>query len=414
MKNKILKSLALVGLALSITACDNKTNNKVEKDIEYTLNVYDLDNHILVKGKLKDKDNTSLYQSLVNNNIKLQASDSNYGHYVESICDSIIDPNYALMVYENGKLSDVGVDDVKVNDGDEITIKNECWNTKLDETDKLVDRIIYHYSRDALDNLIYKDTTYKGSNYWSYMMVNIAKDNSYNFYPFNAKDYVKSDLINSLVIDDNMDIADWGKYYYTAKAVDANLDTFKTKYQEFINNIQTDYSANYAEYSLPFAIVMAKTLNITSANLEELVNTTYRPSTFYGTDALMWQLTALAAFDKVDKSELNNITIAVEKSDIYDENYNVIGQQKNAISTALKLLPFAALGENVRAKKNTDNKDLIELLIEEFYDEGNGFIKIYGDQENADPDNININQIYASLMAYKISRDKNKKVNLFA
>ena len=408
MKNKILKGLALAGLVLSLGACD-KTD-----EIKYSLKVYDLDNELLVDEKIKEKNDTSLYESLSKNeSLNLKASDGSYGHYIESIKYSIIDPNYALMVYENNTLSNVGVDEIKVNNGDEIVIKNECWNTKLDETDLLVDKIMYKYAKYTLHYFTGKDETYKNSNYWNYMLINIANDNSYDSHLFNAKDYTRSNLKDALVID-NMDIADWGKYYHMAKALGVSLDTFKPKYAEFINSVQTDYSANYAEYSLPFGITMAKTLNITSANLEELVNTTYRCSTFYGTDALMWQLTSLAAFDKIDKAELDNIAISIEKSDIYDSNYSVIGQQTNAISTALKLLPFAALGENPRTKKNDDNKDLVELLIEEFYDTETGYFKIYGDDETSDSANININQIYASLMAYKISRDKNKKVNLFA
>ena len=411
MKNKILKGIAFAGLVLSLGAC-NKTNDDT---IKYTLKVYDLDNEVLLDEKIEEKNDTSLYESLVKNtSFNVKASDSSFGHYIESISNSIIDPNYALMIYENNQLSNAGVDYIKLNDGDEITIKNECWSNQLDETDILVDKIMYKYSKYALHYFTGRDETYKNSNYWNYMLINIACDNSYDSHIFNAKDYTRSNLKDALVIDDNMDIADWGKYYHMAKALGVSLDTFKTKYTEFINNVQTDYSANYAEYSLPFGITMAKTLNITSANLEELVNTTYRCSTDWGTDSLMWQLTALAAFDKIDKDELDNITISIEKSDIYDSNFTVVGQHTNAISTALKLLPFAALGENPRAKKNADNKDLVELLIEDFYDAKTGYLKIYGDDEESDIDNININQIYASLMAYKISRDLDKKVNLFA
>ena len=415
MKNKILKGLALAGLVLSLGAC-NKTNDDT---IEYTLKVYDLDNKLLVEDKIKEKNDTTLYDSLIKNTaIDVKISDSSFGHYIDAINNSISDPNYSLMIYENNTLSNSGVDYLKLNAGDEIVIKNECWNTiksgygTFDDTDVLVDKIIYQYSRNALHSFISKDETYNSSNYWNYMLINIANDNLYDSNIFNAKDYASKALKDSLVIDDNMTIDRWGKYYYTAKALGVSLDTFKPKYAEFINGIQTDYSA--AEYSLPFGITMAKTLNITSANLEELVNTTYRCSTDWGIDALMWQLTALSAFDKVTKEDLNTISISLEKSAIYDINYNVIGEHTNAISTALKLLPFAALGENPRTKKNSSNKDLVELLIEEFYDSKTGYFKLYGDDEKASDDNIFINQIYVSLMAYKITRDLNKKVNIFA
>lgn len=419
MKNKILKGLVLAGLVLSLGAC-NKTNDDT---IEYTLKVYDLDNKLLAEDKIKEKNDTTLYESLIKNTaIDVKISDSSFGHYIDAINNSISDPNYSLMIYENNTLSSVGVDYLKLNAGDEIVIKNECWNDKLDETDVLVDKVIYNYAKNLLQGFVKEDSTYKNSTFWNYILVDIAKKNGYDSNIFKLD--VKPQLKDSLVVEEEMDIADWGKLYFKAKAFENDIDSFKTKYSDFmtkytnfIENIQTDYSANYAEYSLPFSIAMAKTLNVTSANLEELVNTTYRPSTFYGTDALMWQLTALAAFDKVSKEDLNDITIAVEKSDVYDENWNVVGQQTNSISTALKLLPFAALGENVRAKEDANGKDLIELLFEEFYDANTGYLKINGDASFIVEDyikSVNIAQIYVSLMAYKITRDLNKKVNIFA
>ncbi len=417
MKNKILKGLALASLLLSLAAC-NKTNDDT---IEYTLKVYDLDNKLLVEDKIKEKNDTTLYESLIKNTaIDVKISDSSFGHYIDAINNSISDPNYSLMIYENNKLSDSGVDYLKLNAGDEIVIKNECWNDKLDETDVLVDKVIYNYAKKLLQGFVQEDSTYKDSDYWNYILVDIAKKNGYDSNIFKLD--VKPQLKDSLVVEEEMKIADWGKLYFKAKAFENDIDSFKTKYSDFmtkytnfIENIQTDYSA--AEYSLPFSIAMAKTLNVTSANLEELVNTTYRCSTDWGTDALMWQLTALAAFDKVSKEDLNDITIAVEKSDVYDENWNVVGQQTNSISTALKLLPFAALGENVRAKEDANGKDLIELLFEEFYDQASGYLKINGDTSFIVEDyikSVNIAQIYVSLMAYKITRDLNKKVNIFA
>ena len=421
MKNKILKGLALTGLLLSLAACDKKEEPKKEEKITYTLKVYDLDGEELVNKQIEETNNTSLYNSL-NTNVTLKASDSSYGHYLVSINNSIVDPNYGLMIYENNQLSNVGCDEVKVNDNDVIVIKNECWNDKLDETDVLVDKVIYNYAKNLLQGFVKEDSTYKNSTFWNYILVDIARKNGYDSNLFRLD--VNPQLKDSLVVEDEMDIADWGKLYFKAKAFENDIDSFKTKYSdfmtkytEFIENIQTDYSANYAEYSLPFSITMAKTLNVTSANLEELVNTTYRPSTFYGTDALMWQLTALAAFDKVSKEDLNDIEIVVERTDVYDENWNLVGQQTNSISTALKLLPFAALGENVRAKEDTNGKDLIELLFEEFYDQASGYLKINGDTSFIVEDyikSVNIAQIYVSLMAYKITRDLNKKVNIFA
>ena len=420
MKNKVFKGLALLGLVLAFSSCDKKEE---VKNISYNLKVVDLDGEELINKKIEAKDNSSLYLSL-NEKTNLKASESEYGHFLVSINNSIVDPNYSLMIYENNKLANVGADEILVNEGDEILIRNECWNTissgygTFDDNDIIVDKLIYHYIKTELKNLFKNDTTYKGSNYWSYILVDLAKNNGYDQNYFNLND-VKEELKSSLGLDDNMDIADWGKFYFTAKAFEKDIDSFKTKYssfisayQSFINDIQTDYSANYAEYSLPFAIPMAKALNVTSNNLEELVNTTYRASTFYGTDALMWELVALQAFDKIEKSELNDIEIKVELSDIYDSNYNVIGQQTNSISTALKLLPFVALGENPRGKKNADNKDLIDLIIEEFYDSKANALKLHGDDEYEFT--LNLNQVYASLMAYKVFRDKKKAVNIFA
>ena len=86
----------------------------------------------------------------------------------------------------------------------------------------------------------------------------------------------------------------------------------------------------------------------------------------------------------------------------------------NGTSSALVLSAFASLGLNPRDSKyevqvNGESKDILENLIDTYYDEKLGLVKYATTDEGT---NFSTNQIYAGIMAYKVSRDLNKAVNI--
>ena len=128
----------------------------------------------------------------------------------------------------------------------------------------------------------------------------------------------------------------------------------------------------------------------------DVKNTTYRAGTNWGIDGLTWQIANLALFDDLNDSELEPFTAS---------------DKGNGISTALCLLPYAALKKNVRTVKNDSNKDLLEVLFDTYYDSELDLVKWKTTDTKI---TANSNQIYASLVAYKVNRDLGKKVSIFA
>lgn len=425
---KKIKVLSLAGLSLlaltgcngevkstSSTATETSTTSTLEQEINYTVKVYDIDGELLFDKALKTKDKTSLFLDL-NKETTMVAEAGDFGHFVSSINNSIVDNNYALMLYENGTLSSVGIDDIALDEGDEIVIKNECWNERFDDTEKLLDKAIYKYVKKYLiediadDDLesLNKPSEYNGvvsytkfSNYWTYLCVGLLKDNGYNIDIKNKNTTIYNAIKNYDLT--TLSDTDYGKYYYYAKAFDINLDSFKAKYSDFIvDDLPTTY--DYGEYSIPFEIAPAKKLNITSDKITTLINTTYTPDTSWGYDGYNWMYIANVLHGKEKNltylSEIANATY-----------YDITGM-------ALSIASFAASNVDVRGttyKKN--NKDLVETILES-YDNTLGLIKYL---ESDTSINYSTNQIYSSLIAYKYQRDSRlsyvsnpKAVNIFA
>lgn len=405
MRKKLLGSAALV---LALASC----NPKGVAVKRYSIEVVDIDGEKIYENSFNNTGDKVLED--LNRDTTVTGYDSQYGYTLTSIAGSVIDSNYYLAIYENDVYSSTGVDGLVIDDGDKFTFKVECWNTissgygAFDETDVLVDKIIYSYAKNQMKDYLKKTNTYTATggfynevfgqaDYWSFLANNLMIENGYdkNVFNYNAVPAsVKSDLEAFDV--STLSTTQFGKYYFAAKGLGVDLTIgFKTAYQGYLNNLPEEYPV-YGEYEYPFTFGIAKKLDVTSANLNSLVNTSYRASTEYGIDGLAWQIASLAQFVNLDANEL----AAFEAKDY-----------GNAISTALALLPYAALNESPRKEEYKKNgKDLVEILIENYYDSSNNYIK-YNNTEGL---NSNTPQIYASLMAYKVSRDSGKAAYIFA
>ena len=103
-------------------------------------------------------------------------------------------------------------------------------------------------------------------------------------------------------------------------------------------------------------------------------------------------------FDKYDKTVLSKLNARVTTY--------------GCTSVAIELQAFAALNVSPRSTEyEVDSKDIIEFLFDGYYDNDMNLIKV----SMSDTDvNMSTNQIYASLAAYKVQRDKGASAYLYA
>lgn len=371
----------------------NEINEEIDilKSGEFQIKVYDIDDELLGSEKLYVNAYSDLFEAL-EDNFNVVSSISDYGHYITSINNSIVDNNYYIAIYENSISSSVGIDSIEINSGDLFEFKVECWNTidyggTMDEYDILLDKAIYHYIKNTLEFNITNANDYTLSTYWECMSLSLLKrsgiiDNNLLNIDFN------NELINSL---NNADVSSLSainaaKYYFHARLVDnfdfSNLTSYYTNYLSTL----TSYT-NYGEYSLPFILSACFELGLSDNVISDVYNTTYRASTSYGIDGLVWQLTGLALYTDLNMSELD-----------------VFVTQSNEVSEALMLMAYSAIGGYCK-----EGNDIIKTLFDDYYDKELLCFEI----EKTSFD-YSSNQIYSSLITYKLSRDLSKKVNIFA
>ena len=388
----------------TITTTETKTTTK-EKD-SYTIKVYDIDDELIGEKTIELNDSSTVVNDL-EENFEVVSTQSQYGTSLVSINNSVVDSNYYLAIYENGSYASVGVDGLEANDGDVFEFKVECWNTiafgyAFDEYDILVDKAIYHYAKNGLKTSLANSNSFLDSTYWQAMAINLMKNNNYDSNLFNVNLFTDAyknslsgvDFSNMPNLTSWATDANYAKWYYAARLFNVENEDFTSEFAAYLEGL-TRYRD---EYSLPFNLSIAKEMNLDSKVSNDLLNTTYRASLEYGTDGIAWQLTGMAVYNTLDDSEFDVFTLEnIQKSYTQD------------VSSALILLPFAAANKNAREFNITADEDLLEFVFS-FYNQDSYKFNIELDPTN----DYSSNQIYASLMAYKVQRDKNKAVVLFA
>ncbi len=401
MKKKLL-NLAIIGaLGLALVSCgsdDDKTSTTTQitttektsttkvEDKTYTVNVYDIDSEKLGSYELKIEDGTSVMEQL-KKVANVKSSESEWGTFVESIDKSYVGNGYYLALYENGQSSMTGIDGVTLDDGDVFDFKVEYYGD-LDETDLLVDKAIHQYTKKYLGESFTNDAEF--SNFWSYICYSLLGDNAKNYITLNSELSTYLDTFDVSTLTGTS----YGKYFYTARAYGKNLDAYKTQYKTFLDSITE--IGDYAEYSIPFETAPAKSLEISADIITKLKESEYKPGTSYGYDGANWFYQAkLLAGGSVDTSYLTECATA---------NY------ENPTSLALSLASFSASDVSPRQEAyEVDGKDLVERLLES-YDSNLGLVK-YSSSDTGT--NYSTNQIYASLISYKLFRDNGKAINIF-
>ncbi len=410
MFKKRLSLILVLLFALFAFACkkaddekkDNGNNPEqpvVDTYKSYSVKVVDIDGEVLAEKSFSTKDQASVLDA-IKNEMNAVTFQTDYGTSVASVSKSIIDANWYLALYENGAYASTGVDGLVIDDGDKFEFVAECWNTvesgygTMDATDVLVDKIIYSYMKNIFAKVVANSKDMTNVDYWSAMTITMMSSAGYDANVFNANQFDES-LKTALEAEsfEAYDGAAWGKYFYTARALNLDLTAFTSAYNTYMTNLASDTA--YNEYATPFYLSPAFSLKVTSNAVSALSNTEYRAGTEWGLDGWNWQMTNLSLFNNFTLEQLSNITAT---------------DQGNACSTALMLLPLAANNINAREVKDDNGKDLVQLVLD-YYDAELGLVK--WSKEDTDI-NYSTNQIYASLMAYKAQRDLGKAVNIFA
>lgn len=418
LKRKMNKRLFFIplalGLAIGVASCNGgePTEPTIQEPVgSYTVKVYDIDNELVGDKTIQIKDCPTLLEGL-NKNFNVVSSQGSYGTMINQINNSVVDKNYYLSILENGEYAQVGIDSLEVDDGDVFEFKSECMNTiawggTFDDYDILVDKIVYHYAKTTLKESVKKATTYLSTIYWEEAATNLMLKNGYSSSLFDVsglyteafKNTVTSaDLTNLPAATEVATDANYAKWYYAARAIGQNTDAFATIYSSYLEAL-TEYPS-FGEYALPFSLSIAKDLKLESKVKSEVINTEYRGT--MAVEGLSWQLAGLAMYKELNSTELAPLTMAA-----VDAEVEAWGAKKDVILSSI-LLPYAAMNLNARTYKITENADVLAYLLDNYFDKTTYQFsaEVAGDTSS--------NQIYAALMAYKVSRDTKKAAYLFA
>ncbi len=353
---------------------------------KYTIEVIDIDGEVLVNDSYYVRDCETIVKT-IQDNYEYDGYTGDYGYVFNSIAGSVVDVNYYLASYENGEYAQTGVDGLVVDAGDKFTFKVECWNTvaggygTMDDYDILVDSTIYHYLKTTFKTNIGSAKTYTGSIYWDQAAVYTMAQKGYDKCTFEySSEYLTAldgATVSSLSGNNLM------KYYYGALTIGKLSNDLATR-------VETVLATSCSDWLLP----LAKHYNVTTEKVQNAYNSTSYGASFGSFDTAMWGYVLRGLF--TDNKQ-------------YLANFQTMLDQGNGCSTALVLLCYAKDGVSARSFE-IDGKDVIEALFDTYYDSELNLVKW---KVTDTKPQMSTNQIYASLMAYKMCRDTNKAVNIF-
>lgn len=396
MKNikKFLIITFMLLLSLMFAGCSNENDKNT-----FTINVYDIDSTLLGSKEIELTDGLTAFNAL-KANFNVKYSESDYGPYLQSINGSIQDPNYYLAIYENGQMASTGIDGLVLDNSDVFDFKVTCWQM-FDETDLLVDQVIYLFFKNSLDELLKNNQVdynliaaikKMSDNYYDESIFNLNFENSYYL------DEAKKDYTNETSIGTLFKASVYSKSYNQAN------DTIKNA----LNNIN-DLNAVTSLYTIGFYLTAAKNVGLDNEIYKqaknELINIINNSE---ANDSLTMLLTIYANYnDNLENDEtLKNCLQKYQnlfKADGIEDSWSGV----NASSTAQMIL---ALTANNISPRTYNQYDLIKILLG--YELQNGTFKWQKDANEADLA-FTTPQAISALLMYKLYRDTNKPAQLF-
>ena len=411
-----LAVLALVGLAScgkggnvassSASAQASSSASSSANTINYTLKVIDIDGEELVNRQISTTNSGSLF-SYLDENLESIYTTSDMGHYIVSIEDSIVDSNYYLALYENGQMSQVGVDQIVLDDGDEIVFKNECWNTvesgygTKTATDIKVDQIIYSTYKNMKE--IYKDSTYIP--YDLLFAYSALEDLDYSI----AAEKIFPDTIKSSSNNlPSSTASETFKKAITLYALGSDLTGIKTQIQQ--SNF--DLTEAFIETSAVYLYDVMKLLNVEASNMADYTALINNLTLGVDETSCMY-ISAMTSIQNYDFSTfVNGIKNALTPNGFsYTMSYGGVDYTTcNCSSTAQAILALTELNRDLNsADFKVGNETLIDILLK-YYNEETGLFYDY------DGDTYNLAyaeaQAIAALVSYKILSEKGS-VNIY-
>ena len=412
MKKKLLAIPFALAFMLGIASCGSESSTTETKTTTvtttatttlaketYTLKVYDLDGE-LIGEKVVDYQAYPTVLAGLEANFTVDVD----GSWLKRIDGTVIDSNYYLSITQNGEYASVGVNELDAKPGDVIEFRNICWKD-FDSYDQLVDKAIYNYAKNGLKNTLSGASTYQNDTYWQTMALNLMMKNGYDSYYFN-NNLPSKDFKESIMNQDYSTLAsypaDFAKWYYGYRLYEATApEGYLTAYTTYLEGL-TEYSS-WDEYTLPFTLSIAKELNLDSKISSSVKATAYRPDNSFGTDGLAWFLTGYSLYQDYAEDELSNL------DSTYIDNAVELGYASADVSISQVILALVAGNHKVREVIYKDNKDILAYLLDTYFDE-----ETYQFDIEKSENDYSSNQIYAALMAYKVARDTNQGVILFA
>lgn len=396
MKNikKFLIITFMLLVSLMFAGCSNENDKNT-----FTINVFDIDSTLLESKEIELTEGLTAFDAL-KANFNVKYSESEYGPYLQSINGSIQDPNYYLAIYENGQMASTGIDGLTLDNNDVFDFKVTCWQM-FDETDLLVDQVIYSFFKNSLDELLKNNQVdynlisaikKMNDNYYDQSIFNLNFENSYYL------DEAKKDYTNETSIGTLFKASVYSKSYNQAN------DTIKTA----LNNIN-DLSTVASLYTIGFYLIACTNIGLDNEIYKqaknELINII---NSSEANDSLTMLLTIYANYngnlenDQTLKSCLQKYQ-NLFKADGIEDSWSGV----NASSTAQMIL---ALTANNISPRTYNQYDLVKILLS--YKLENGTFKWQKDANEADLA-FTTPQAISALLMYKLYRDTNKPAQLF-
>lgn len=396
MKNikKFLIITFMLLVSLMFAGCSNENDKETFK-----INVYDIDSTLLVSKEIELTEGLTAFDAL-KNNFNVLYQDSDYGPYLQSINGSIQDPNYYLAIYENGEMAATGVDGLVLDNNDVFDFKVTCWQS-FDETDLLVDKVIYSFFKKGLNELLKNNQV----DYNLISAINLMKNNYYDASIFNfnfendyylneaKKDYTNETSIGTLF-----------KASIYANAYEYTNDTIKTALEKIVDtkNILNIYTIGYYLIACD---------NVSSNNSIYTIAKPLLKTIIDGAEASDSLLTTISIYPKhaqeIENDQTVNDALSLFTPLLKENGVEDSWSGVNACSTAQMILALSANNINSRTY---NQYDLIKILLS--YETENGLFKWQQTSNEADLA-FTTPQVISALLMYKLYRDTGKAAPLF-
>lgn len=380
---KVLSVLLVVFGLLFLAGCQETNPNQI------LFEAYALDGTLIVREKItfEPEANQSVFE-LILEKVDIDYTESEWGafingiegHYPKEYGASF---NYSFALYVNDVFALTGISDIALSENLKITFKEE-FASWLDQTDLMVDTIIYDFIQNKITDYINATTI-------DYHVISALSLLNGKGYPVpQANEILES--ITSFVDLENLSKAFRSAIYQTIY----QLDTSETK-----------TALEGFEITNPWAATSALTaLSLVGGNpdkINTLVGMVAQTFEYIDSDYVGMAMVALAKHkDNQAVIDIMDIWLDIIYDNQTEEGMSSPFGGVNSASTATVIIGLVAQGYNPRSEAFTvEGVDLIEALVAYYIDGG---FKDKPDSETYDL-GFSTTQAFAALVVYKIFRD---------